>query len=92
MYVAKNKISDFGLFTVRDEETYEYGGRLVYGSNEMVGDFFWFAYPGGHEGEYTTLDIKVVGRLPDDSVIFAFAGRAELKFSSRNRICLGACS
>lgn len=63
---------------MRDAEEYAYGGPLVKGPNEIVGDF-----PVLHIGfDHGTMkwDIEVVARLPDDRILFAFEARVEYEY------------
>ena len=69
-YFFKNKISDFKLFTVRDEREHTYGGPLVMGADEMVGDFFVLDFEPGHGT--VQWDVEAIARLPDDRILFAF--------------------
>ncbi|KAF2786099.1 hypothetical protein K505DRAFT_290301 [Melanomma pulvis-pyrius CBS 109.77] len=70
-YTIKKKLSDFKPFTARNEDDYTYGGPLIKGSNEIVGDLWLIAWdPEGHRT--VDLDIKAVARMPDDRVLFAF--------------------
>jgi hypothetical protein len=69
-YEYKNKISDFGLFFVRDQWAPRYGGPLLEGINEIVGDFFNLQY--GHDHGTVEALVRAIARLPDDRVLFAF--------------------
>jgi hypothetical protein len=72
-YFHKNKISEFGLFTVRfeEEEGRKYGGPLVQGHvNELVGDFFMFN--GGRDHGHGEWNIEAVAKLPNEDILFAF--------------------
>jgi hypothetical protein len=81
-YFFKRKISKFRLFTVRDEMEYTYGGPFLPGPNELVGDFFMLDID--PEPGSAVWDIEVVGRLPDDKILFAFEARVEINnYSSR---------
>ncbi|KAF2175851.1 hypothetical protein K469DRAFT_701401 [Zopfia rhizophila CBS 207.26] len=72
-YTIKKNISDFKPFTVRNEDDYTYGGPLVQGINEMVGDMYLLDL--GPDHGIVALDIEAVARLPDDRILFAFEAR-----------------
>lgn len=66
------------MFTVRDEMEYSYGGPLLPGPDEMVGDFFMLdLYP---EPGCEVWDIEAVARLPTDEVLFAFEARMKIEY------------
>jgi hypothetical protein len=66
----KNKISNFRLFYVRDLWEGRYGGLLVEGINEMVGNYINLHF--GPDHGMIEADVKVIARLPDERVLFAF--------------------
>ncbi|KAF2866905.1 hypothetical protein BDV95DRAFT_598435 [Massariosphaeria phaeospora] len=77
-YKGTRKISEAWLVTVRREDG-AYGGPLVVGQNELVGDQelpFGFGHA-GHGVE--AVDVEVVGRLPDGRVLFGFEARVEME-------------
>lgn len=63
---------------MRDELEYTYGGPLVLGRNEMVGDFHVLHFWSDHGTELW--DIEVVARLPDSKILFSFGGRIEYPY------------
>jgi len=77
-YFFKRKISKFRLFTVRDEMEYAYGGPLLPGPGEMVGDFFMLDLD--PEPGKATWDIEAVARLPSDEILFSFEARVIIGF------------
>lgn len=72
-YFAKRKISDIRLFAVRDEARDTYGGPLLPGTNEIVGDSFVLHF--GHDHGTAEWDMEVVAKLPNGGILFAFEGR-----------------
>lgn len=70
-YEYTNKISDFKLVTVRHDGAY--GGPLVVGGNELVGDQELFHF--GSDPETSEIEIEAVAKLPDGRVLFAFEAK-----------------
>lgn len=76
-YTVTHDISDFKIFTVRKVPEFEYGGSLVPGLNEMVGDLpLLNLIPGS---AFCVDDVEAVARLPDRRVLFAFEARVGYK-------------
>lgn len=76
-YTVTHNISDFKLFTVRKVPEFEYGGPLVPGLNEMVGDLPLLNLEPGRA--VCVDDVEAVARLPDGRVLFAFEARVGYK-------------
>lgn len=74
-YTIKRKISTFQLFQVRNPDSYSYGGPLVQGVNEIVGDIYLLEL--GPDHGTVALDIEAVAALPDNRILFAFEGKVE---------------
>ncbi|KAF2647414.1 hypothetical protein K491DRAFT_685549 [Lophiostoma macrostomum CBS 122681] len=72
-YTVKRNLSDLKPFSVRSWDDAEYGGPLIPGINEIVGDL-WFMDLGPGHGT-VVLDVEAVARLPDGKVLFAFEAR-----------------
>jgi hypothetical protein len=78
VYFFKRKISDFGVFIVRDPDTYTYGGPLVPGSNEIVGDVFNMNI--GFDHGTAMWDVEAIAKLPDERILFAFGTRVQWSY------------
>ncbi|KAH7069914.1 hypothetical protein BKA63DRAFT_494112 [Paraphoma chrysanthemicola] len=74
-FFLKGKLTEWGVFTVRDPETYEYGGPLEFGTNDIVGDFINLNFD-PHHGT-AIWDFEAVARLPDDRILFSFGARVQ---------------
>ncbi|KAH7074079.1 hypothetical protein FB567DRAFT_553573 [Paraphoma chrysanthemicola] len=74
-YFFKGKLTEWEVFTVRNPETYKYGGPLEFGSNDIVGDFMNVNFDPGHGTE--VWDLEAVARLPDDRILFSFGARVQ---------------
>jgi hypothetical protein len=57
---------------------YTYGGPLLPGPDELVGDFFMLDLDPEHGS--ATWDIEAVARLPSDEILFAFEARVKIDF------------
>jgi hypothetical protein len=55
---------------VRDLWEARYGGPLIEGINEMVGDYINLQF--GPDHGRIEADVEVIARLPDERVLFAF--------------------
>jgi hypothetical protein len=76
-YTVTHSISDFKLFTVRKVPEFEYGGPLVPGLNEMVGDLPLLDLE--PRRAVCVDDVEAVAALPDGRVLFAFEARVGYK-------------
>lgn len=76
-YTVTHNISDFKLFTVRRIPEFVYGGPLVPGINEMVGDLPLLNLEPGRA--VCVDDVEAVARLPDERILFAFEARVWYK-------------
>jgi hypothetical protein len=76
-YTVKRNLSDFNPFSVRNAYDFTYGGPLVPGINEIVGDLYFMDIGPGHG--IVVLDMEAVARLPDERVLFAFEARVLYK-------------
>jgi hypothetical protein len=76
-YRIERNLSDFKLFTVRNFYDFTYGGPLIPGLNEIVGDLWFMDMGPGHRK--VVLGVEAVARLPDGRILFALEARVSYK-------------